>query len=68
VGENRAEATITYTLTPQDGGTDFLRELVFTQLLPLPEQAVAEFHRQVEAESAEARRRLKAVLEGGGPG
>jgi uncharacterized protein YndB with AHSA1/START domain len=67
VGENRAGATLTYTLTPHAGGTTFERELVFTQIPPLPEQVLAEFHRQVEAESAEALRRLKAVLEGGGP-
>jgi uncharacterized protein YndB with AHSA1/START domain len=68
VGENRAAATITYTLTPKASGTAFTRELVFTQPPPLPEQALTEFHRQVEAESAEALRRLKAVLEGGGAG
>jgi uncharacterized protein YndB with AHSA1/START domain len=68
--ENRIGATLTYTLTPQEGGTDFHREFLFTWVPPLPDHVLAEFHRQVEAESAEALRRLKAVPEGpadGGP-
>src|SRR5438270_11932576 len=65
VADNGNRATITYTLAGQGGGTDFERELVFTEfrtgnLLVTPEQV----RRVVEAEFAEALRRLKAVLEG----
>lgn len=56
--------TITYTLTPQDGGTLFERDFVYTMpnlLLALLNSLV--LRRRVEAESTEALRRLKDVLE-----
>jgi uncharacterized protein YndB with AHSA1/START domain len=55
---------ITYTLTPHEGGTTFEREFVYTMSNPL--RAVLDrlvLRRRVEAESAEALRRLKDVLE-----
>jgi uncharacterized protein YndB with AHSA1/START domain len=64
--ENSNRATITYTLTPTQGGTTFERELVFTTLPTIPLESQEPFRRQVEAESAEALRRLQAVLEGEG--
>ena len=62
--ENGSRATITYTLTTADGGTAFERELVFTSLDTIPAEGHEPFRRQVEAESAEALRRLQAVLDG----
>jgi uncharacterized protein YndB with AHSA1/START domain len=62
--EGGGGGTITYTLTPDAGGTTFERELVYAmpnRLLALLDRLV--LHRRVEAESAEALRRLKAVLE-----
>lgn len=56
--------TITYTLTPQDGATNFERDFVYAMpnaLLALLDRLV--LRRRVEAESAEALRRLKGVLE-----
>lgn len=60
----RAGGTITYTLTPRDGGTFFEREFVY----PPPNLFFALLdglfiRRRVEAESAEALRRLKQALE-----
>ena len=55
---------ITYTLTPYDSGTTFEREFVYTMpnaLLSLFDRLV--FRRRIGAESAEALRRLKDVLE-----
>jgi uncharacterized protein YndB with AHSA1/START domain len=62
--DRRGHATITYTLTAQPGGTEFRRDLVYAvhqlywrlldRLLLRP---------RVRAESEEALRRLKAVLE-----
>lgn len=63
VAENGNQATITYTLTAQNGGTAFERELLFTRLPPAPPDGVEQLRRQIEAESAEALRRLKVVLE-----
>jgi uncharacterized protein YndB with AHSA1/START domain len=57
-------ATITYTLTGHPEGTSFERELVYFLRSPL--RAVANclvMRRRLRAESAEALRRLKAVLE-----
>lgn len=62
--ENGSRATITYTLTPADGGTTFERELVVSSLAAVPPEAEEQFRRQIEAESAEALRRLRCVLEG----
>ncbi len=66
--DGRAEGggggTITYTLTPHNGGTIFEREVVYTMpnlLLALLDRLV--LRRRVEAESAEALWRLKQVLE-----
>jgi uncharacterized protein YndB with AHSA1/START domain len=68
VGENGNEAVITYALKAQGGGTTFERELVFTKIeADLSQTALAAFHRLIEAESTEALRRLKAVLEQGLP-
>jgi len=56
--------TITYTLTPRDGGTLFEREFVYQ--MPNPLWALLDrliIRRRIEAESAEALRRLKQVLE-----
>jgi uncharacterized protein YndB with AHSA1/START domain len=55
---------ITYTLTPYESGTNFERELIYTMpnlLLALLDRLV--LRRRVGAESAEALRRLKDVLE-----
>ena len=62
--ENGNRATITYTLTPAGGGTTFERELVLTTLPAVPADAREQFRIQVDAESAEALRRLQAILEG----
>jgi uncharacterized protein YndB with AHSA1/START domain len=62
--EGGGGGTITYTLTPDAGGTTFEREFTYAmpnRLLALLDRLV--LHRRVEAESAEALRRLKAVLE-----
>lgn len=56
--------TITYTLTPGPGGTTFERDLVY--FMPNPLMALLDWlvlRRRVEAESAEALRRLKVALE-----
>ncbi len=65
--EGGGGGTLTYTLTPDVGGTTFERELVYAmpnRLLALLDRLV--LRRRVEAESAEALRRLKAVLENRG--
>ncbi len=57
--------TITYSLTPDAGGTIFERDFVYTMpnvLLALLDRLV--LRRRVEAESAEALRQLKAAVEG----
>lgn len=62
--EGGGGGTITYTLTPQDGATTFERDFVYAMpnaLLALLDRLV--LRRRVEAESAEALRRLKDVLE-----
>jgi uncharacterized protein YndB with AHSA1/START domain len=62
--EGGGGGTITYTLTPRDGGTAFEREFVYAMpnaLLALLDRLI--FRRRVEAESAEALRRLKSELE-----
>jgi uncharacterized protein YndB with AHSA1/START domain len=64
--EGGGSATITYTLTPCPAGTIFERELVYSMpnaLLALLDWLV--IRRRIEAESAEALRRLKQVLESG---
>jgi uncharacterized protein YndB with AHSA1/START domain len=65
--EGGGGGTIIYTTTPHASGTTFERELVYAmpnRLLALLDRLV--LRRRVEAESAEALRRLKTVLEGGG--
>ena len=64
VGENGNRATITYTLRPYDSGTAFERVMVLTRAqTELPEEVLEGFRRQVDAESTEALRRLKVLLE-----
>ena len=56
--------TITYTLTPQDGGTFFERAFAYEMnnlLLALLDRLI--LRRRIEAESTEALRRLKVRLE-----
>jgi uncharacterized protein YndB with AHSA1/START domain len=63
--EGGGGGTITYTVTPHDVGTTFEREFVYAtpnRLLALLDRLV--LRRRIEAESAEALRRLKTVLEG----
>lgn len=56
--------TVSYTLTPQDGGTFFEREFVYpTRGLLFTLLNWLFIRRRVQGESAEAVRRLKAVLE-----
>jgi uncharacterized protein YndB with AHSA1/START domain len=62
--EGGGTGTITYTLTPQDGGTAFEREFTYEMnnpLLALLDRLV--LRRRIEAESTEALRRLKKRLE-----
>ena len=62
--ESGGGGTITYTLTPYEGDTNFERDFVYTmpnKLLALLDRLV--LRRRVEAESTEALRRLKDVLE-----
>ena len=64
--EGGGGGTVTYTLTPHDSGVIFEREFVYAMpnpLLALLDRLV--LRRRVEAESAEALRRLKNVLEEG---
>lgn len=63
--EGGGDGTVAYTLTPHAGGTTFEREFVYhmsNPLLELLDRLV--LRRRVEAESEEALRRLKQVLEG----
>jgi len=63
-GTGRGRATIGYTLSDQADGTLFQRELVYVLFSPLV--ALLDWlvlRRRVQAESQEALRRLKAVLE-----
>ncbi len=63
-GEEGGGATITYTLTPQAEGTLFERELYYTmpnRLLALLDRLF--FRRRIQAESAEALRKLKEIME-----
>lgn len=56
--------TITYTLAPEADGSNFEREFVYAMpnaLMALLDRLI--FRRRIEAESAEALRRLKGVLE-----
>src|SRR5262249_31532370 len=65
---NGDPAPTPHTRTPQQGGTLVERELVFTQLPAAPAAEAREgFRRTGEAESAEALRRVKGVLEEGLP-
>jgi uncharacterized protein YndB with AHSA1/START domain len=58
--------TITYTLTPTKGGTHFAREFVYFFHNPLFRLLDGLLVRpRIQAESAEALRRLKQVLEAG---
>jgi len=62
--EGGGGGTITYTATPHADGTTFEREFVYTvpnPLLRLLDRLV--LRRRIEAESAEALRRLKDLLE-----
>ena len=64
--ESGGGGTLTYALTPYDGGTSFERDFVYT--MPNPLVALLDrlvLRRRVEAESAEALRRLKRMLEEG---
>jgi len=64
VAENGNRASIPYSLREHGGSTTFERVLEFTLLPPaFPGATLVEFARQVEAESSEALRRLKVVLE-----
>ena len=60
--ESGGGGTITYTLTPEAGGTTFERDLTYAIPNPLLDRLV--LRRRVEAETVEALRRLKAALEG----
>jgi uncharacterized protein YndB with AHSA1/START domain len=60
-------ATITYTLTPHPGGTNFERELVYTMpnaLLTVLDWLI--IRSRMKADSAEALQRLKRMLESSG--
>lgn len=64
---DRGSGRISYTLTPHDGGTLFERDFSYSfsnPLLSLMDRLV--LRRRIAAESAEALRRLKAVLEAPG--
>jgi uncharacterized protein YndB with AHSA1/START domain len=63
VTENGHQATISYTLTAVGDGTQFQREVVIIFPPGVPEAAQAAFQQKVEAESAEALRRVKQALE-----
>src|SRR5947207_13500064 len=64
VATNGNRGTITYTLRQHDDGTAFERALSVVWLqTELPEQALEGIRRQIEAESTEALRRLKVLLE-----
>jgi uncharacterized protein YndB with AHSA1/START domain len=62
--ERGGHATLTYRLTPRDGGTHFERELVYR--MPNPWLALLDrltIRRRMTAQSDEALRRLKSILE-----
>ena len=66
-GKDGGRATITYTLTRNSDGTNFQRELVYT----MPNAFLAILDRliicsRMKADSAEALRRLKRLLESSG--
>ena len=66
-GKDGGRATITYTLSPHPDGTNFERELVYT--MPNALLAVLDWliiRSRMKAESAEALRRLKRLLESSG--
>jgi uncharacterized protein YndB with AHSA1/START domain len=66
IGKDGGRATITYTLSPHPDGTHFERELVYT--MPNPLLAVLDWliiRWRMKADSAEALRRLKRLLESG---
>jgi uncharacterized protein YndB with AHSA1/START domain len=66
-GKDGGRATITYTLSPHPDGTNFERELVYT--MPNALLAVLDWliiRSRMKADSAEALRRLKRLLESGG--
>ena len=66
-GKDGGRATITYTLSPHPDGTTFDRELVYA--MPNPLLAVLDWliiRSRMEADSAEALRRLKRLLESSG--
>ena len=65
--EGGGTGTITYTLSPQDGGTFFEREFTYTMnnpLLTLLDSLV--LRRRIDAESTEALRSLQVQLERAG--
>lgn len=66
-GKDGGRATITYTLSPHPDGTNFERELVYT--MPNALLAVLDWliiRSRMKADSAEALRRLKRLLESSG--
>ena len=66
-GNDGGRATITYTLSPHPDGTTFDRELVYA--MPNPLLAVLDWliiRSRMKADSAEALRRLKRLLESSG--
>jgi uncharacterized protein YndB with AHSA1/START domain len=66
-GKDGGRATITYTLTPHPDGTNFERELVYA--MPNALLAVLDWliiRSRMKADSAEALRRLKRLLESAG--
>ena len=66
-GKDGGYATITYTLSPHPDGTTFDRELVYA--MPNPLLAVLDWliiRSRMKADSAEALRRLKRLLESSG--
>jgi uncharacterized protein YndB with AHSA1/START domain len=65
-GQGGGDAVITYCLSGQDGGTHFERELTYRMPnLTLVFLDILRIRRRMTAESAEALRRLKVVLEAG---
>jgi uncharacterized protein YndB with AHSA1/START domain len=63
VAENGHHATISYIFTSEGAGTRFQRELEIIFPASVPADVQAEFERKVEAESAEALRRVAAILQ-----
>jgi uncharacterized protein YndB with AHSA1/START domain len=64
VESSGARSTISYTLAAEEEGTAYERELALTS--PVPPEMQAKVQAHMEAESAEALRRIKAALEGTG--